>query len=83
MATVYVLTFDAQWLQDRKVVRGTHSYPITASDGEFDAEIAIAVCQIYAAGIGTILYPENGVDVKTDIADMGEPVMELSGIRVH
>lgn len=65
MTTVYVLTFDAQWVADGRVVRGQQSYPVTTSTGTLDATDAILACQVLAAQTGTLLFSNEGIRVDT------------------
>lgn len=84
--TVYVLTFDAQWLESGCVIRGQQAYPVTCSSGELDMASAIAACQIIAATAGTILFPEHSVDIRTFVWEypaLAEPLWDDAGVRVY
>ncbi len=84
MATVYVLTFSATWVEDRRIVEGDISYPVTITADEMDMTDAISACSIVAAESGTILYPEQGVKVNTYVYDLPEScAWDDAGVRVY
>lgn len=65
MKNVYALSFEAQWRDDKQLVKGKQAYYVAITKGSMDAVLAILACQIVAASWGTILYPDQGVDIFT------------------
>jgi len=84
MTTVYILSFEAQWLDDAKIVRGMQAYPVTAPSGLLDLTTAIAACEIVAAQGGSILFPEMGVDVRTVAMNLPDPpIWDDADVRIY
>lgn len=85
MATVYILTFKAQWRERGRISIGKMSYPVSAPNGWLDMTDAILACQVLATMVGTLLFPDEGVQITTVVCEM-LPVLPLwddIGVRVY
>jgi hypothetical protein len=81
---MYVLTFDAQRRYETFVAEGRQSYHVAAKGGVLDVKTCIDVCRILAARAGTLLLPENGVDIQTVDGKLRyPPLWDDAGVTVY